>query len=181
MPRINPPTPEAKNRDAELHKKYITEHPLTEEQRSRKLEQERVRYHKDVYKSRKIITARKRIRKQEALDLLGSYCMACGNSYSNTFDHINGNGTKERKSGESSNIVSKILAGRTEDMRVLCFSCNHLARKDVFGPNINIWPTEVLNDLSDLKKWWAERRKQNEDLRSTNKETFSCQEKIIQH
>lgn len=161
MPRKNHPTLDVKIRDAEMHRKYILEHPLTPEQRSRKIEQERARYNRDLESNRLRCRERKRKQRQKAFDLLGGACTICGSRYAITFDHINGDGTRERKSGEGNNIEVQILAGR-KDIRILCFSCNHLARKDVYGPDIALWPTEVLVELQEIKRWRAEVLEKNE-------------------
>lgn len=75
-----------------------------------------------------------RERRERAMDLLASGCVRCGETDKVvlTFDHINGDGARDRANGvKTREIVKAILEGNRTRFQVLCHNCNHRKRMEL--------------------------------------------------
>ena len=62
--------------------------------------------------------------------MLGGKCVRCGFSdwRALCFDHINGDGNKERTFKSSHTTLRRVLKGRIEGIQLLCYNCNQIKK-----------------------------------------------------
>lgn len=109
--------------EAEYQKRYRHEHPGA----SAALQRRSYMRHRE---ERVILARRKRAElKEKVLTHYGGRCQCCGETAREflTIDHINGGGTKHRRSVATSGDTFYrwiVRTGFPADLRVLCFNCN---------------------------------------------------------
>jgi hypothetical protein len=82
--------------------------------------------------------------KAAAMRMYGGCCAVCKTNELAvmTIDHINNDGTKERKN-TNRHLYSRLLKQSIRpDLQVLCFSCQW--RKRLYGSDVNLWDEKAL-------------------------------------
>lgn len=84
-------------------------------------------------KRARYVRAKQATDRQQAIEIMGSKCCDCGFSDPRAlqFDHIDGGGQAERRSGQNNHwVVRQILKGNTEPFQLLCANCNWIKRHE---------------------------------------------------
>ena len=97
-----------------------------------KVKNKKYRYNNDIEFKKKIVKDKRewgRLRRFEAMELLGGKCVRCGFSdwRALQFDHIDGGGTRDRKGKDNWVILKRIKSGKFR-YQLLCANCNWLKR-----------------------------------------------------